>query len=120
MKYKLTFKYLLTDSSISYAKRDSVCPPDYEQFGKSCYMFHAVPENFDSAQKNCQRHSNGRLVSVTSVYEYGFVRGMTAQVNLNSHWIGLRRSNVSMLFFLNVTRSNSFFLTYISYLFLQL
>lgn len=99
MKYKLTFKYLLTDSSISYVKRDSVCPPDYEQFGKSCYMFHAVPENFDSAQKNCQRHSNGRLVSVTSVYEYGFVRGMTAQVNLNSHWIGLRRSNVSMLFF---------------------
>lgn len=100
MKYKLTFKYLLTDSSISYAKRDSVCPPDYEQFGKSCYMFHAVPENFDSAQKNCQRHNNGRLVSVTSVYEYGFVRGMTAQVNLTSHWIGLRRSNVSMLFFL--------------------
>lgn len=104
----MTLKYLLTDSSISYAKRDSVCPPDYEQFGKSCYMFHAVPENFDSAQKNCQRHSNGRLVSVTSVYEYGFVRGMTAQVNLTSHWIGLRRSNVSMLFFLKRDKKQFF------------
>lgn len=93
----LTLNYLLPDSFVPNNKRDNDCPRGYEQFGKNCYMYHAVPENFDSAQKNCQSN-NGSLVSVTSVYEYGFVRGLTAQANLNSHWIGLRRSNVSMLF----------------------
>lgn len=85
------------DSFVPNNKRDNDCPRGYEQFGKNCYMYHAVPENFDSAQKNCQSN-NGSLVSVTSVYEYGFVRGMTAQANLNSHWIGLRRSNDTVLY----------------------
>lgn len=80
------------------SKTYNVCPIGYAQFGKNCYIYHTVPENFDNALKNCQGNNKGSLVSVTSVYEYGFVRGMVAKVSLNNHWIGLRRSDETVLY----------------------
>ena len=95
--YRYHNNFFWADSSIPKHNRISQCPTGYEGYKKSCYKFGVDSTTFHDAQRLCQQE-NGHLASITSVFEYGFVRGFSANSNLSSYCLGLHLSKVRFSF----------------------